>query len=365
MDGSTHKRRRRGAACTVSLFAAASLALIAAPGASAEKAPGASAEKLGGGATTLSIDSGVADALQSNGVKVAPILPAEAGGKGLSFPITDGTLTTGKKVRGYIDHSGGLKVSAGGTDVSLTDFRVVIGKKSFLVASVGNGKLRVFSLRLKDAKITKKGEATVISGVRAELTKAAATALNGAFDTDLFSPGLFVGKVKVKAKPPVEPVVALAASGRTTLVLDPGAAGALASLHITPSPIAPATAATGGLAFPITGGSVNTETLAGEITHGGGLRLTKGHTNVDLTDFTIQIDDAPDLTALVGGSRVSILTLDLSQAQAQVNGKEITVSGVRALLTADAATALNGAFSTHAFTPGLLLGTATVEAVAK
>lgn len=351
MDGSTRSRRT---VLGVTLAAAASLALIA--------APGASAEKLGGGSTTLALNKGVAKALQSNGVKVAPIAPATAGGKGIAFPITGGDLSTGKKVSGHIDHSGGLKLSAGGTNVSLTDFRVVVGKKSRLVAKVGKGKLTVLSLDLSKAKITKKGEDTVVSGVGALLSKAAAGALNAAFKTDLFAKGLVLGKVTVKAKPLV---AALAATGQTTLVVDPGAAAALGSLSIVPSPIAPATAAPGGLAFPITGGNVNTQTFAGQITHSGGLRLTKGGTVVDLTSFNIEIDDAPDLTALLGSNRASILNLDLSQAQPQVAGKAITVTGVKATLTAGAASALNAAFATSAFTEGLVLGTANVAATSK
>ena len=357
-------RGRRRTALAVALAAAASMALIA--------VPGASAAELGGGKTKLALDKGVAEALQSNGVKVAPIAPAEAGDKGIAFPITGGDLTTGDTVSADINHSGGLKLSAGGTKVKLTDFRVVVGKKAHLFAKVGDGKLKVFSLDLSNAKITTKGDATVISGVGADLSKAAAEALNAAFDTDLFAKGLSIGKVTIKAKPLVESppvespkVVSLEAAGQTTLVLDPGAAAALASLHITPSPIAPARAAPGGLAFPITGGSLNTETFAGQITHSGGLRLTQGHTVVDLKSFNIEIDAAPDLTALLGSDRVSILDLDLSQAQPQVNGKSITVSNVKASLTAGAAAALNAAFHTHAFTAGLVLGTAKVEATAK
>ena len=38
---------------------------------------------------------------------------------------------------------------------------------------------------------------------------------------------------------------------------------------------------------------------------------------MELTEFTINVDSDPDLTALVGGQRVSILKLDLSGLQAQ------------------------------------------------
>jgi hypothetical protein len=86
---------------------------------------------------------------------------------------------------------------------------------------------------------------------------------------------------------------------------------------------------------------------------------------VDLTSFTIDVDSDPDLTARVGGQRVSILNLDLSQLEARVNGRRIRLSGVGASLTATAAQALNEAFSTDAFEEGLVLGTATVAARAR
>lgn len=324
---------------------------------------GAGAGPVGGGSTTLSIDKGVGKALSSAGVKVKAVKPATAGKGGLSFPITDGELSTGKAARGHIDHSGGVRFAAGGEAVVLRSFRVVIGKqKAFLVGRAGKAKLTVFTLDLAKAKVSSNGGAKIIKGVGADLSKAAAGALNAAFGTDLFARGLRVGSVRVKA---TSAVAALAATGATTLALDPGAASALSSLGISAAPIGPATSGSAGIAFPITGGSVNAKTLAGTVDHSGGLRLSDGGTTVDLRSFTIRIDDAPDLTADVGGSRVSILRLDLSQAQAAVKGKSVRVSGVRALLSADAAAALNAAFGTSAFTAGLLLGTASVDATAR
>ena len=57
---------------------------------------------------------------------------------------------------------------------------------------------------------------------------------------------------------------------------------------------------------------MNAKTFAGTIAHSGGIRLAKGATAVELTDFAIDVDDAPDLTALVGGTRVSILSISTS-----------------------------------------------------
>ena len=59
---------------------------------------------------------------------------------------------------------------------------------------------------------------------------------------------------------------------------------------------------------------------------------------------------------------VPILDLDLSGITTSIKRLRVTVSGVRATLTAEAAGALNQAFGTTAFQEGLLLGTATVRA---
>lgn len=157
----------------------------------------------------------------------------------------------------------------------------------------------------------------------------------------------------------------LKASGGTTLKLDAGTASALTSLGISVAPVDPAKSGPKGVTFPITGGKVNSKTLAGNIRHSGGLRFSNGTTVVDLTRYTINIDKKPDLVATVGGSRVSILSLDLSKLKNSSKGKNIRLSGIKASLTADAAAALNQAFSTTAFTEGLVLGTASVKAKVK
>ncbi len=163
---------------------------------------------------------------------------------------------------------------------------------------------------------------------------------------------------------PTKPQRAVIVAGGTTLALDPGAAAALQSLGVAAAPIAPATATSEGLRFPITIGLVNARTLAGQIRHSGGISLTAGSTRVELRRFRINIDANPDLTARVGDARVSILKLDLSQAQITRQGLRIKVANVGAMLTKAAADALNGAFGVSAFTEGLKLGTATVRAFA-
>src|SRR4051794_41816186 len=53
---------------------------------------GAATVKLAGGSTTLELDAGTAKALKGLGVSVTPITPAKAGAKGVSFPISGGSI---------------------------------------------------------------------------------------------------------------------------------------------------------------------------------------------------------------------------------------------------------------------------------
>ncbi len=79
--------------------------------------------------------------------------------------------------------------------------------------------------------------------------------------------------------------------------------------------------------------SSNAKTYAGQIKHVGGISLTRGDTRVELRNFIINVDSAPDLTARVGSSRVSILDLDLSDAEITKTGRKLKIAGVKATLT--------------------------------
>jgi hypothetical protein len=151
-------------------------------------------------------------------------------------------------------------------------------------------------------------------------------------------------------------------SGRTVLKISPGAAGALEQLGVAASPTGAAYTRRSRFSFPITRGEVDAETLAGQIRHRGGIRLSADGTRLKLRRFFINIDSQPDLTAKVGGGRVSLLRLDLSNAKVRKGDRRIVVKRVVARLTATAATALNATFDVDAFTPGLELGRAKVKA---
>jgi hypothetical protein len=151
-----------------------------------------------------------------------------------------------------------------------------------------------------------------------------------------------------------------ALGGTTTLALDPGTAAALTDAGIAVAPIGPARATSAGIVFPVTGGRLSADPLGGRIRHAGGLRLASDDAAVRLRRFVIELDSSPNLTAKVGGSRVSILDLDLSQAELSVTGRRVAASGVIATLSADGAAALNQAFGLQ-LEEGLTIGTADVE----
>ena len=322
----------------------------------------AAANPIAGGSTALKLDKPIAKVLKQNGVKVIPIKPAKVQKGAVTFPVTGGNLNPATAA-GTIRHSGGLRFQAGGKKLATKNFVVKTGKGNVLSAQVGGARVNLLKLNLSKAKITRPGAGINVSRVGVSLTGTAAKALNSTFGVKLFRKNLRLGHVTVKTEPES---VGLAAEGSTDLTLDPGTAQALTDLGVTAGPVGPATVTPGGaLAFPITGGRADVSTFAGTIRHGGGISLTAGGTRVELTEFQINVDADPDLTALVGGQRVSILNLDLSGLKAGIDGRKITLGNVVGSLTAEAASALNAAFGVTAFKEGLVLGSATVNAVAR
>jgi hypothetical protein len=150
--------------------------------------------------------------------------------------------------------------------------------------------------------------------------------------------------------------------GRTVLRLDSRTAQTLRSLSVRVSPLSPARPSATGIAFPISGGTLDTATAAGRVDHGGGLRLRAGRTTVDLRSFRVSIGRSASLSALVGGRRVTILSLGTGDAAIGLKGASLTGGGVTASLNATGARALNQAFGVRAFRSGLRLGTVRIEA---
>jgi hypothetical protein len=321
----------------------------------------ATANPIASGSTALTLDRGVAKVLTQNKVRVAPVKPASVVKGAISFPITGGTLDP-TSAAGSITHSGGLRFRAGKSSLVVRNFTVDTVKRN-LTAQVGKARVPLLSLDLGKAKVSRNGLGVVVRSVGVSLTGTAASALNRTFKVKLFKKGLRIGSVVVTALPES---VQLAAEGNTQLKVSATALGALGALGVAPAAVGPATLTGDTFAFPITGGQANTSTFAGEVTHSGGISLTKSPTTVVLSDFTVNIDASPDLVATVGagGPRVSILDLDLKGLTTEVNGRDIKLGNVQANLTPAAATALSTAFGAP-IPAGFNLGTATVNAVAR
>lgn len=155
----------------------------------------------------------------------------------------------------------------------------------------------------------------------------------------------------------------VATGGVTMLALNPGTAKALKANSIAVAPASEARVVASGIAFPIQGGVLNPATVAGGLTHDGGLTFTAGGKSLTIRDFAVSTITGR-LSAYVDQVGVRINVLDLSLAKAKVvasNGK-LSVSGVVATLDVVAAKALNGYFGTALFTKGLPIGTVRVSA---
>lgn len=350
----------RAAGTVIAAAAAITLALVLAFTGTAAANPVAQ------GATALKLNPGVAKVLSKNGVRVAPVGPAKVRNGAIAFPITSGRLDPTNAVGG-LRHSGGLRFQAGGKSLVVQSFTVRTDRggalANSLVAKVGSSSVRLLTLDLGRAQVNRRGLGVLVSGVRVKLTAGAASALNRTFNVRLFKRGLTLGTVAVAAQPKT---VGLEATSSTDLTLDPAAADALTGLGVAVAPIGPASALPSGeIAFPIDGGRVDASTFAGQIRHTGGISLTKDATVVNLTNFTINVDGDPDLTAVLnGGDRVSILDLDLSGLTVDVTGRNVTLGNASAGLTAAAAGALSAAFGAE-IPAGLVLGNATVRAVVR
>lgn len=356
------KTRTRWAAVAAAAGIAAAVGAVA-PAASAQPPP--NTVQLANGETSLHLDGATAGVLTSNGVSVAPIGSADASGTRVDFPISGGSIVPNTGAGTYNHQGSGLRLRAGGVNVDLQNF-VVNSRNGTVSAQVGGSRVTILTLDTSDAVVIRRGAGRIgtwIVRVDAELSGTAAAALNAAFDTDLFSAGIRLGRVDVKSSP----AQVILRGGGTLLTPSDTVAQALQSLGVQVSNVPPAAANTAGaLNFPVTGRRI---TLAGPggpsgtISHSGGIALSAGSTNVELTKFNINVDSQPDLTSLIGGAnRTSILDLDLSNSKIGVSSQQLVVTNVATTLTPGAANALNGAFGVTAFQGGLDFGTARVQA---
>jgi hypothetical protein len=150
----------------------------------------------------------------------------------------------------------------------------------------------------------------------------------------------------------------------TVLTLDAGVVSVLQAKKVKVVPIEPAgPGGPAGVQFPITGGKVNSETLAGSIEHSGGLRFSIGRKTLEVTDFVADTK-AGVLSATAGAAEIPLLTLDFAGLKKSTKGGAIVASRIGVALTPAAASAMNGILGVNFFKKGLALGELTVTATA-
>lgn len=155
-------------------------------------------------------------------------------------------------------------------------------------------------------------------------------------------------------------------TGTTSLALYPATASALTKNHITVSPASEARKTSRGISFPITGGIVDSKTLAGTITHAGGLTFSAHGKKLTLRTFYINTRTTA-LSAYVDqlGYRIRVLRIALKDAKVFSSNKIVRVLNVRTVLAYPAATALNKYFGVSLFKQGLPIGVARVDSYYK
>ena len=160
-------------------------------------------------------------------------------------------------------------------------------------------------------------------------------------------------------------------NGGTTVQFSNEFGGALNALNIGVGRITPGPVIRRSATFPITSGSIETDTLRGEILHSGGLKLFRGTTVVKLESFIIDTTgDGIIITGLVSANgnvvgRIPLFDLTLPAADSIVAGvSRVVINGVAVTLRPEAAGALNAVFETEAFSAGFPIGTASVNGLA-
>lgn len=150
---------------------------------------------------------------------------------------------------------------------------------------------------------------------------------------------------------------------KTVLALDEAVVAVLEQNKVKVAPIEPAGPDDAGVQFPITGGTVNSETLAGSIEHSGGLLFSVGNDTLEVTDFVADTESG-DLIATAGAAELPILAMDLSRVKKSTEGGAIVASGITVSLTGYGAAAMNAILGVKIFKEGLGLGELTVTATA-
>ncbi|NRQ48819.1 hypothetical protein [Aeromicrobium stalagmiti] len=172
--------------------------------------PVARINALSGESTAIALDKGFTDALTSLKLEPGVVGTAKLEDGSLIFPITGGNVTYFKPgtvkpyVIGQVQHEGsGLKLTAGGIQVQLTNFNVDPGISRVYGDVTVNGKTVVrnaFLFQLRGATLKPlqvEGETAILEGTKVFISPVAAGLLNETYGTDAVTDKLLVGVAKI------------------------------------------------------------------------------------------------------------------------------------------------------------------------
>jgi hypothetical protein len=181
--------------------------------ASADPEPVAEIDDLTGVDTAVTLDQGFVDALTDLQVEPGVVGDATLRDGVVAFPITSGNVTYYDPaepmrpfVQGTIDHDGsGLSLTAGNTEVELTDFVIDPGTSQLTGTVSANGEVAaedavLFDLdgsTLNPLEVNEGNGTAVLEGTTVLLSDDAAALLNDTFGIDALAGGLVIGTSEI------------------------------------------------------------------------------------------------------------------------------------------------------------------------
>ena len=160
------------------------------------------------GTTGVTLDSNLIPTLGSLGVTLSPLAPSTifVASEGLAyFPIVSGIFDPASTTA-EINHSGGLVLSAGGTQLVLSSFVISLSSSGTPIltglATLNGalvGRIPLFDLGLSTVRISYKMSKLTVEGVNLTLNADAATTLNSIFGTTAFAGGFAIGTAEVES----------------------------------------------------------------------------------------------------------------------------------------------------------------------
>jgi len=352
------------------------------------------------GQTSVTLSTELVSALTSLNVQASGFGNTRIKNGVARFGITGGSVDL-TRTRVEIAHSGGLTLRAGVTEVSLTDFVITnLDNETTLTGLVIlNGEVvdRVPLFNLQVGRVgtsAKRGRDNLdIDNVGVTLTEVAANALNQAFGVTAFVAGFNIGAAQVDAlfnqadgnisdrRLPVRGFLEsdslfpgapqdVLPRGRTSVELSDSLINAFGALNVQAAGYSGTRIRNGIADFLITGGATDLDATEVEIIHRGGLTLTAGETEVNLTDFIISnVNQEAVLTGTVIANdelvaRIPLFSLQIGGVNVASGDRfdNLELTNVDVSLLGRAAVTLNRAFNVNAFTAGLDIGTAQVDA---